>query len=148
VLPACGILQVTDVDRFLRRKPLSGFLRDRLHEVEHGYLPASHPHGSARDLADPLVWLEHAAAPPRPLPPFFAGVGTADVLLDDTRRLEAALGRLGAPCEARYYPGEIHAFHALVWRPNARAFWRDTFAFLKRYVPPGPAPAAPRPGPW
>jgi acetyl esterase len=139
VLPACGILQVTDVDRFHRRKRLPGFLRDRLHEVEHGYLPASYPAGPARDLADPIVWLEHAAPPPRPLPPFFAGVGTKDVLLDDTRRLKAALDRLGTPCEVRYYPGEIHAFHALVWRPNARAFWRETFAFLKQHVPPGPA---------
>jgi acetyl esterase len=137
VLPACGILQVTDVDRFARRKRLPSFLRDRLLEVEHGYLPATHPQGAARDLADPVVWLERADPPVRPLPPFFAGVGTADVLLDDTRRLKAALDRLGAPCEVKYYPGEIHAFHALVWRPNARAFWRDTFAFLERRVPQG-----------
>ena len=53
VLPACGILQVTDVDRFARRKRLSAFLRDRLHEVEDGYLPSTHPRGPARDLADP-----------------------------------------------------------------------------------------------
>jgi acetyl esterase len=138
VLPACGILQVTDVDRFARRRPLSAFLRDRLHEVEDGYLPSTHPRGPARDLADPLIWLERAPPPERPLPPFFTGVGTADVLLDDTRRLKAALDRLGVPCEVRYYPGEIHAFHALVWRPNARAFWRETFAFLAQHVPPGP----------
>jgi len=146
VLPACGILQVTDVDRLARRRPMSSFLQDRLHEVERSYLPATHPHGAARDLADPLVWLERADPPARPLPPFFAGVGTADVLLDDTRRLKAALDRLGAPCEVKYYPGEIHAFHALVWRAQAKAFWRDTFAFLERRVPPGPslAPAAPR----
>ena len=66
-------------------------------------------------------------------------MGTRDPLLDDTRRLGAALDRLGVPYEVRYYPGEIHAFHALVWRPQARAFWRDTFAFLDRYAPPGPA---------
>jgi acetyl esterase len=137
VLPACGILQVTDVDRFARRKRLSSFLRDRLGEVEHGYLPATYPRGAARDLADPVVWLERAGPPERPLPPFFTGVGTADVLLDDTRRLKAALDRLGVPCEVKYYPGEIHAFHALVWRPNARAFWRDTFAFLEQRVPQG-----------
>jgi acetyl esterase len=137
VLPACGILQVTDVDRFARRKRLGAFLQDRLHEVEDGYLPPDHPRGPARDLADPLLFLERASPPERPLPPFFTGVGTADVLLDDTRRLKAALDRLGVPCEARYYPGEIHAFHAMIWRPNARAFWRETFAFLGRHVPPG-----------
>jgi acetyl esterase len=142
VLPACGILQVTDVERFQRRKQkLSPFLRDRLREVEESYLPDTQPRGPARDLADPLVWLERAPAPERPLPPFFAAVGTADVLLDDTRRLKAALDRLGTPCEARYYPGEVHAFHALVWRPGARAFWRESFAFLDRHVPPG-RPAA------
>jgi acetyl esterase len=135
VLPACGILQVSDTDRFHRRKNLSRFLNDRLHEVEDAYL-CSNAEGVLRDLADPLVWLENADYPaPRPLPAFFAGVGTADVLLDDTRRLKAALDRLGAPCDVRYYPREIHAFHAFVWRANARAFWRETFAFLDRHVP-------------
>lgn len=134
VVPACGILQVTDVDRFLRRKRIGNFLRDRLREVEQAYLPDTHPRGEARDLADPLLWLERADKPVRPLPPFLAGVGTADVLLDDTRRLKAALDRLQVPCEVRYYPGEIHAFHALVWRPAARAFWKETFSFLEPYV--------------
>lgn len=146
VLPACGILQVTDVDRFARRKRLSSFLQDRLAEMERAYLPVGHPLGAARDLANPLVWLEHAEAPVRPLPPFFAGVGTADVLLDDSRRLEAALRRLGVPCEVKYYPGEVHAFHAMVWRPAARAFWRDTFRFLEQRVPQGVvAPYAAKP---
>jgi acetyl esterase len=138
VLPACGIFQVTDVDRFARRKRIGAFVRDRLREVEDAYLPPTHPRGPARDLADPLLWLERAPPPERPLPPFFTAVGTADVLLDDTRRLKAALDRLGVPCEARYYPGEVHAFHAMIWRPNARAFWRETFTFLGRHVPPGP----------
>ncbi|MFT3774554.1 MAG: alpha/beta hydrolase [Minicystis sp.] len=142
VLPSCGILQVTDVDRFIRKKRLSRFLYDRLREVEDAYLPPTHPHGPTRDLADPLLWLERAENPLRPLPPFFAGVGTADVLLDDTRRLKAALDRLGTPCEVRYYPGEIHAFHALVWRPAARAYWRETFTFLERHVPQQEAQAA------
>ncbi len=136
-VPACGLLQVTDVDRFARRKRLPAFLHDRLREVEEAYVPAIRPDGDARDLLDPLVWLEQAVPPARPLPAFFTGVGTADPLLDDTRRLKAALDRLGATCETRYYEGEIHAFHALVWRPNAQAFWRETFAFLERHVPAG-----------
>jgi acetyl esterase len=107
-----------------------------MREVERAYVPATLPDRQARALLDPLVWLEGADPPARPLAPFFAGVGTADPILDDTRRLKAALDRLGARCEARYYKGEIHAFHALVWRPNARAFWRESFAFLERHVPP------------
>jgi acetyl esterase len=70
----------------------------------------------------------------RPLPPFFAPVGTKDPLLDDTRRLEKALASLGVPCEARYYPGGYHAFHALVWDPSARRCWRDALAFLDRHM--------------
>jgi acetyl esterase len=134
VIPACGILQVTDVDRFMRRKRLSAFLADRLREVEEAYLPPTHPRGPARDLADPLHFLEAADKPVRPLAPFLSCVGTADVLLDDTRRLKAALDRLEVPCDVHYYKGELHAFHALVWRPAARAFWRETYAFLDRHV--------------
>lgn len=142
VVPACGIFQVTDVDRFIRRKRISAFVKDRLQEVEDAYLPSHHPRGSERELADPLVFLEGADKPVRPLAPFLTGVGTADVLLDDTRRLKAALDRLEVPCEVHYYPGEIHAFHALVWRPAARAFWRETFAFLDRHVGGGGGGAA------
>jgi acetyl esterase len=79
----------------------------------------------------------------RPLPPFFAPVGTRDPLLDDTRRLEKALAALDVPCEARYYPGGIHAFHALVWDPAARRCWRDALAFLDRHMRPAVADAVP-----
>ena len=41
---------------------------------------------------------------------------------------------LNAPCEARYYPGGIHAFHAMVWDPAARRCWRDALAFLDRHM--------------
>jgi acetyl esterase len=144
-LPACGILQVSDTDRFHRRKPLSSFLRDRLGEVEHAYLQG-YPQetgagGAPLDLADPLVWLEDAPPPGRPLPAFLAGVGTADPLLDDTRRLKVALDRRQVPCDVHYYPREPHAFHAFFWRPNARAFWRESYAFLDRHVPVEPRKA-------
>lgn len=132
VLPACGMLQVSDVDRFRRGPsdpPLSTFVHDRMREIEAAYLTG--PEGPMRDLADPLVTLERGEPPARPLPPFFAGVGTRDLLQADTRRLKVALDNLGATCEARYYRGEVHAFHALVWRANAKAFWRDTHAFLR-----------------
>ena len=42
-------------------------------------------------------------------------LGTRDPLLPDTRRLAAALERRGVPCEAHYYPGEVHAFQAFVF---------------------------------
>jgi acetyl esterase len=133
VLPACGVFQVSDTDRFARRKPgFSAFLADRLREVEHGYLGEVAP-GISLDLADPLVMLERGVKPDRPLPPFFLPVGTKDPLLDDTRRLAQALEALEVPVEAEYYEGEVHAFHAFVMRKAARQCWADTFSFLARH---------------
>ena len=135
VLPACGMHQVSDPGRFGRRRSLNKFLDDRLQEVSEAYLRGVPPEaGPALDLADPLVFLERGPAPERPLPSFFAGVGTRDPLLDDTRRLAAALERHGADVQAAYYPGELHAFHALVFLRQARRFWGDTYRFLDRVL--------------
>ena len=132
VLPMCGLLQVSDTERFARRRPLSPWLIDRLTETTHAYL--NHAPAESVALADPLLILENSPVLDRPLPPFFAGVGTRDPLLDDTRRLGQALTRLKVPNEMRYYPGEVHAFHALVYRQHAKQCWRDQFAFLDRYL--------------
>lgn len=134
IVPLCGVLQVSDMARFARRKPLPIWLGDRIAEVEHGYLGDSPPAGAALDLADPLRVLERDEAPARALPPFFASVGTRDPLLDDTRRLAAALERRGVTHQVRYHPGEPHAFQALVYRPAARTAWRELFAFLDPLV--------------
>jgi acetyl esterase len=130
VVASCGILQVSDTERFRRRRPLPAFLFDRIDEVREAYLsnPTADPAGGV-DLADPLLVLERSA-PSRPLPPFFAFAGTKDPLLDDTRRLGAALARHRTPHLVRFYPGEIHAFHAMVWREQARRCWQECFAFL------------------
>lgn len=127
-MPACGLLQVSDPWRFGRRRALSAITRDRIEEVWEAYLATSST--VERDFADPLVIVEQASAPSRALPPMFAPVGTADPLLDDTRRLAVAVRRHGGVCDDRYYPGEIHAFHAFLWRDAAQRCWRDTFEFL------------------
>jgi acetyl esterase len=133
-MPFCGMLQVSDGGRFLRQRPgLGTFIHDRLLEVSTAYLgddPARH--GAALALADPLVLLESGRRPDRPLPPCFVSVGTSDPLLDDTRRLERALEALAVDCVAAYYPGQRHAFHAVVLRADARRCWRDAFRFLRR----------------
>jgi len=149
-LPFCAMLQVSSPERFSQRRRLSPLVYGMIHDASASYL-----HGYPRtpvpetELADPLRVLEESVAGlralphfDRPLPPFFAPVGTRDPLLDDTRRLEKALGALDVPCEARYYPGGIHAFHALVWDPVARRCWRDALAFLDRHMRPVVAPAA------
>lgn len=127
----CGILQVSDPGRFARRRRLPALVRGALHDIERGYLGRAE---GSTDLADPLLLLERAEVPLRALPPCFAFVGTKDPLLDDTRRLDVALARLNVPHEVRYYPGQLHAFHALPVLPAARAAWRDTFTFLSRYT--------------
>lgn len=131
IVPACGMLQVSDPWRFGRRKRISPFIGDRLEEVHDEYLATSESH--ERELADPLVVLEQLrSAPARALPPMYVSVGTADPLLDDTRRLARAARRLGVVCTDRYFEGEIHAYQALVWRKAARQTWRETFEFLDR----------------
>ncbi len=142
VLAACGILQVSDTARFQRAGKLSWFTRDRLEEVEAAYLPPDRVAPASPELCDPLLVLEEGKPPDRPLAPFFAPVGTWDPLLDDTRRLERALARLGVPCAARYYERALHAFHAFVFERNARRCWAETFEFLRPYagggeIPPG-----------
>lgn len=136
VVAACGLHEVGNVERF--RKPnLPAWVFDRLVEVRMAYLdPSLHlaDREGGLDLANPLHVLERGDRPAKPLPPFFASVGTADVLLDDTRRLAKALGALGTRCEARYYPREPHAFQAFLWRERARDCWRHTHDFLREIL--------------
>ncbi len=135
-IPACGVFQVSDMERYRRRKPrFPTFLMDRLREVQDGYLgERPEAHGDALDLVDVVRWLERGEPPSRPLPPFFLPVGTKDPLLDDTRRLDRAIKALGGTSEAVYYPGDIHAFHAFVFLESARRCWKDQFDFLERHV--------------
>lgn len=133
VVPACAVLQVSDMQRYLRESRPSTFVADRLLEVEQAYLGDRPRSLDELDLADPLRVLERGEPPERPLPPFFAGVGTRDPLQADTVRLRAALARLGVECEDRYYPGEIHAFQAMLFRPAARLYWQHCFDFLARH---------------
>jgi acetyl esterase len=133
VMPACGILQVSDPGRFRRRKPaMKSWLNDRITQVSSNYLaqPAEAICEGDFGLADPLVFLEQGHTPTRPLPPFFLICGTKDPILDDTRRLHAALVEKKVDAEMKIYPGGIHAFHALLWKDDARACWRDHFEFL------------------
>ena len=132
VLPACGILQVSDAERFGRRRPLPFFIRDVIEDIPRSVLPAD---GTDARLADPLLMMESEPLD-RPLPPFFLPVGTRDPILDDTRRMAAAVASRGGVAEARYYPGEVHAFHAMLWRRRARACWRDMLQFLAVHLEP------------
>lgn len=143
-LAQCGILQVSDTQRYGRRGRLPVWILDRLYEVEEAYLHGEH---ADTTFADPLLLLESQQPPARPLPPFFAAVGTKDPLLPDTRRLRQALDARGVRCEDRYYPNEIHAFMAFAWRHQARICWADTYRFLESTLGPGVLPPATARGP-
>ncbi len=140
-VPACGIFQVSDAGRFARRRRLPYVVRMTLEDIASCYLRGCDP--GAIDLADPLLVLERGETPDRPLPAFFLPVGTRDPLLDDTRRMRRALEHLGVPVQAHYYRGEMHAFHALVFRERARDCWADIFAFLDQHLRGAAAPVAP-----
>jgi len=140
VLPACGLLQVSDTGRFSRRKAtLPRFIAERIEEVSDAYLGEldrpEHSGSDALGLADPLLVLEGPARPARTLPPFFVPCCTADPLPDDTPRPAPPLRARGFVAQDVYYPGEVHAFHAFIFREQAQRCWRDTFAFLDDHCP-------------
>ena len=137
VVPAYGVFEVNNAHRFAARKPnLPTLVADRIAELPRTYLGQTPAHIS-HDLADPLVVFERDDRPQRPIPPMFLPVGTKDPLLDDTRRLERALTKLGATAVAKYYEGEIHGFNVMLFRENAKRCWHDTFAFLDEHVTEG-----------
>lgn len=131
VIPACGILQVSQPDRF-QDDDLSKWVMARISALSEGYL--GDQLGSSPELADPLLFLEKGDPPSRPLPSFNVAVGTKDPVLEDSRRLESALRKMGVSCEANYYEGEFHAFHLFFWRPKAKQYWRDLQAYLDSEV--------------
>lgn len=128
VVAACGIYEVSRPERFSENHV---FFRDRLEEVTDAYLGGVRLSERLLDFADPLAPLERGEAFARPLPPMFLPCGTWDHLLDDSRRLHAALLRAGSTgSRLGEYARGPHAFHAFVFTPAARACWRDTFSFL------------------
>lgn len=127
VLPACGMLEVSRPER-LFDATMPRWLMDRVKLVSDAYL-GDIPEGPARALADPVCILEETQTWDRPLPAFFSVVGGRDLLLDDTRRLHRALKAQGVRSVSRLYHGEPHAFHAFIWRAQARQAWRDMIAF-------------------
>jgi len=113
---------------------LSWFVLDRLSEVADAYLGTTSVDARTRELADPLCILEGDTVFDRPLPPIIAPVGTRDPVIRDHRRLGLALARRGVDHGIPEYRGEPHAFHALLFRANARRCWRDTLQFLDSRV--------------
>jgi acetyl esterase len=134
VVATYGFLDVGHTDEYLKHPRMSRWTKALLLDAARSYLGHDvRDAAEAFPLASPLRIIE-AGSPERPLPPFFASVGTRDPLLRCSKRLKAAIDRLGSECELHVSPGEIHGYDAMVWRPNARAKWRAAHAFLDRFM--------------
>jgi len=131
LLPACGIMQVSSPDRYLERRELPGWMRQRIAMVCEGYRPEP---TDPDDLASPLSFLEAAKPPDRDFPRVFAPCGEKDPIAEDTRRLGPALDNLDIENEVRFYPGGGHAFHAFPWSDRSEACWQDQFGFLREVI--------------
>jgi acetyl esterase len=134
VISTYGFLDLGHTDEYLKHPRMSRFTKALLLDAARSYV-GHDVRGAveAYPLASPLRIIE-GGSPERPLPPFFASVGTRDPLLRCSKRLKAALDKLGTPCELHLSPGEIHGYDAMVWRPRAREKWRAAHAFLERWM--------------
>jgi acetyl esterase len=130
VLPASGHLQVSNGQRY-RHHGLGAHILG----VGQSYLQGVDLDDmETLDLADPVVPFERGTPPDRSIPPFLVTCGTWDPLIDDSRRLVAALRELGATCHSHYYPNQGHAFHMLPYRAPAWQWWQDVQEFLAAHV--------------
>jgi acetyl esterase len=132
-VPIYGLLDLQDMQRFTRQEKIPAWAKTELLSAAAAYIGRPIAEGAQRHpLASPLRLFEaDAPGDAGPLPPFFMAVGTADPLLDDSRRLKAAVERRGATCEMHVFRGEVHGFNAMIWRPAAKAKWRALFHFLQ-----------------
>ena len=134
VVATYGFLDLGHTDQYLANPRMSRWTKALLLDAARSYLGHDLERAvEAHPLASPLRIIE-AGGPDRKLPPFFVSVGTRDPLLRCSKRLKAALDRLGTACELHLSPGEIHGYDAMVWRPGARAKWLAAYAFLDEHV--------------
>src|SRR3990167_7640569 len=129
-----GFLQASMPQRY-RRSGVSAFAASIATDAACSYLGKSANHPAAEHaLSDPLCVVEAMAVAPTP-PPIFMAAGLDDPVAADSQRLEQALQRLQSAHSAHYYPGETHGFHVMFWREQAVRCWRDSFEFLRQYLP-------------
>lgn len=127
IIPACGILQLSDVDRHRGDAPsMPSVVFNEIAQASRAYLPEE-----AAPLADPLLRVEEGLHLERPWPATLILAGSRDPLVGDSRRLYDALRKAAAPVELREHEGEHHSFHAFFWRKAARLAWDQTFDFLE-----------------
>ncbi len=133
-LPLYGMIDVSALER-LKKPHMPHYIWAQLRHAAEAYLGKDFETRAAGEpWASPLRILESKTSA-EGIPPMFTCIGTADPLLRDSRRLGAALTRLGIKNEVVIAPGELHAYNAFTWRPAAKEAWKRTFAFLNATVP-------------
>jgi acetyl esterase len=134
VVATYPFLDLGYTEEYLANPKMPGWAKALLLDAARSYVGSDLRGAVERcPLASPLRIIE-SGAPDRPLPPFFAAVGTRDPLLRCSKRLKAALDALGTPCELHVSPGEVHGYDAMMWRPMAKEKWRATHAFLDQWM--------------
>ena len=136
VLPIYGLLDCTNIERLWtapgKAQRWPNWVKEILRWTAASYVGGDPARAELLELASPLRALERPAPfGSRPLPPFFAAVGTADPLLSDSRRLHSAVLARGGEAHLHVFPGEIHAFNAILFRKAAREKWRRVAEFLE-----------------
>jgi acetyl esterase len=136
VVAMYGLLDMHDLHRFTAHPRLMPWLKAMIVDAGAAYVGRPiRERVEGAPLASPLRLLAApATGGARPPPPFFAAAGTADPLLDDSRRLQAAIEARGGLCRLEIFPGEIHGFNALIWRKAAQDKWRAVGEFLRHHV--------------
>ena len=128
MIPACGILQVSDAARF--RKNNSAIVANQVKFIADTYLAKALESKVDAALADPLLIIENAAKLKRPLPPAFVFAGSRDPIVEDSARLHKALENLGVHSRYEEYPNMGHAFHAVKLFKQTKRCWKHQFEFL------------------
>ena len=135
ILPMCGIFEVRNPERFLkhRQNPFRFLAFRNVLDIQQKYV--QHEITDQIDFVDPLLMIEELEEVfPLSLPPTFLSVGTWDPLVEDTKRLYEALKKRRQIVEVRYYPKEVHAFQALLFRKQARMCLKEMFVFLEEQL--------------
>ena len=138
IMVLCGMLQVSNPHRLKNVCPPINRLSQKLDvsiakDVSRAYLGSEYKHFHPdRILADPLLIIESEEQPDRLFPHTYAMVGTHDILLDDTRRLEKALTQKAIQNTVSFFPDQGHAFHLLGFSSQAKVFWKENLTFLLR----------------
>ncbi len=140
ILVLCGLLQVSDPYRLHRvcppiNKISRTFDLSIARDVSRAYIGRNYKTPRPEiEMADPLCIIESQTLPARPFPTVYAMVGTHDILLNDTQRLEKALIKKSVKHNVNFFQKEGHAFHLMGFSKQAMVFWKQHLAFLRREI--------------